>query len=53
MKVKIDFDYEELATLDSEEGGEIVALAHHLLDVAIENRNDNVKCSVTVDSNKD
>ena len=54
MKIKIDFDNEELEKLNGKGTfDEVVSKAHDLLDEAIAIRSDYVTCSIKLDSEKD
>ena len=53
-KFKFDFTGEEYAKLsDPEEAKELIAYLHNALDMAISDRDDFVKCTITVDTDKD
>lgn len=53
-KFKIDFTGEEYAQLsDPEKAQELINYLHTALDTAIADRDDYVKCTITVDTDKD
>ena len=53
MKMKFDFSGEEYADLHNENRQATVEMLHAGLDAAIDAIDDNVKCSITFDTDKE